>query len=573
MHQTIKVMGKKKTTEKNIGAEFDALMKAINTQYGENSIIQIGDEARASIPVRGSGSLLVDSVLGGGYPEGRFIEIIGAESSGKAQPLSEPVLTPSGYTRMGKVKVGSKVMTPSGNITEVIGDYPQGVQDTYIMDFEDGSYTRVTLDHLFTVYEDESGFKETLTVKEILNSPKKLYVKNTPSFESEVHSSVISSRRYFFSVLRGDLSFDITSPYVLISRAERTSLIMEILGSLPNPKPGVYHVSSFEVKEMLIYLIKSLGRQLKVKRFNTDAFEITIFDNPEFKNYIKDIYFHSREECKCIKVAHPEELYITNHFIPTHNTTLALSAIAESQKNGGKSAFIDMEHSLNIEYASQLGVKVEELFLSQPSYAEEALNIAERLIESGLFDYVVIDSVAALVPKKELEGESGDAVMGLQARLMSQACRKLTGPAAKTKTTVIWINQIREKIGVMWGSPETTSGGNALKFYASQRLRISKGQVVEDAKGGVIGHNLRVKVIKNKIAPPFKETTTELIYGQGFNKTAEILNVAIDKGVVQKAGSWFKYEDSNIGQGFDKTVALLNDNPEMIEEITEKTLG
>lgn len=563
-------MGKKKIDKKN--TEFDDLVKNINTMYGANAIIKIGEDSITSIPTRSSGSILIDKILGGGYPKGRFIEIIGAEASGKAQPLSEPVLTAHGYDKMGNIGIGRQVITPDGNVTEVEGVYPQGIQDVYVVDFEDGSYVRATLDHLFTVYEEGSDLEKTLSTKELLDSPNRYYVKPTAPFTYNSDMSISMAEKYVNGVVRGDLRFDIYSDYLLVGVEERKALIHSILSQIVKINPTKYIVDSEDTKDLLMYLTKSLGKQISVRCFNTSKFEIEFISDKHNKNFIKDIYFDKREECQCIKVAHPSELYVTNYFIPTHNTTLALSAIAESQKEGEKVAYIDMEHSLNLKYAKDIGVNVEELYLSQPSHAEEALNIAERLIESGLFAYVVIDSVAALVPKKELEGESGDAVMGLQARLMSQACRKLTGPASKTNTNVIFINQLRQKIGIVWGSDIAVPGGNALKYYASQRLHIFKGKNIEDTKGEVIGHELRVKVIKNKIAPPFKEATTALIYGKGFDKAAEILNLAIEKDIVQRAGSWIKYNGDNLGQGFDNVASLINDNPELFEELSNQVL-
>ncbi|MEM0517672.1 recombinase RecA [Aequorivita flava] len=251
-------------------------------------------------------------------------------------------------------------------------------------------------------------------------------------------------------------------------------------------------------------------------------------------------------------------------------TTLTLHAMAEAQKKGGIAAFIDAEHAFDRVYAEKLGVDVENLIISQPDNGEQALEIADNLIRSGAIDIVVIDSVAALTPKSEIEGEMGDSKMGLHARLMSQALRKLTGSISKTKCTVIFINQLREKIGVMFGNPETTTGGNALKFYASVRLDIRRSTQIKDTSSNATGNKTRVKVVKNKVAPPFKQVEFDIMYGEGISKVGEIIDLGVDFEIVKKAGSWFSYDDTKLGQGRDAVKALLLDNPELMEELETK---
>ena len=247
-------------------------------------------------------------------------------------------------------------------------------------------------------------------------------------------------------------------------------------------------------------------------------------------------------------------------------TTLALHAMAEVQKTGGIAAFIDAEHAFDRFYAANLGVDVDNLFISQPDNGEQALQIADQLISSAAVDIIVIDSVAALTPKAEIEGEMGDNKVGLQARLMSQALRKMTSTIAKTNTTCIFINQLREKIGVMFGNPETTTGGNALKFYASVRLDIRKVTALKDGDQ-VVGNLVRVKVVKNKVAPPFRKTEFEILFGEGISKVGEILDLGVEYGIIQKSGSWFSYQGSKLAQGRDATKALLKDNPELCDEL------
>ncbi len=252
-------------------------------------------------------------------------------------------------------------------------------------------------------------------------------------------------------------------------------------------------------------------------------------------------------------------------------TTLAMHMIAEAQKAGGLAAFIDAEHAFDSNYAEKLGIDIENLYVSQPDYGEQALEVAEYLIRSSAIDIVVIDSVAALTPKAEIEGEMGDSKMGLQARLMSQALRKLTAAISKTNCVCIFINQLREKIGVMFGNPETTTGGNALKFYASVRLDIRRIAQIKDGTDS-IGNRVKVKVVKNKVSPPFRIAEFDIMFGQGISHAGEVLDLGVDLNIVGKAGSWFSYNDSKLGQGRDAVKRLLQDNPELMEEIEQKIL-
>jgi len=251
-------------------------------------------------------------------------------------------------------------------------------------------------------------------------------------------------------------------------------------------------------------------------------------------------------------------------------TTLTLHAIAEAQKKGGIAAFIDAEHAFDRYYAENLGVDIENLIISQPDNGEQALEIADNLIRSGAIDIIVIDSVAALTPKSEIEGEMGDSKMGLHARLMSQALRKLTGSISKTQCTVFFINQLREKIGVMFGNPETTTGGNALKFYASVRLDIRRSTQIKNSDGGVMGNKTRVKVVKNKVAPPFRMAEFDIMYGEGISKVGEIIDIGVNYEIIKKSGSWFSYDETKLGQGRDSVKTLLLDNPDLMDELELK---
>ena len=251
-------------------------------------------------------------------------------------------------------------------------------------------------------------------------------------------------------------------------------------------------------------------------------------------------------------------------------TTLTLHAIAEAQKKGGIAAFVDAEHAFDRTYAQDLGIDIDNLIISQPDHGEQALEITDNLIRSGAIDIIVIDSVAALTPKSEIEGEMGDSKMGLHARLMSQALRKLTSSISKTNCTVIFINQLREKIGVMFGNPETTTGGNALKFYSSVRLDIRRSTQIKDSNSDVKGNKTRVKVVKNKVAPPFKTAEFDIMYGEGISKVGEIIDIGVDYEIIKKAGSWYSYEDTKLGQGRDAVKTLLLENPDLMDELEEK---
>ena len=248
-------------------------------------------------------------------------------------------------------------------------------------------------------------------------------------------------------------------------------------------------------------------------------------------------------------------------------TTLALHAVAEAQKKGGIAAFVDAEHALDPSYASALGVKINDLWISQPDNGEQALEICEKLVRSGAVDVVVVDSVAALTPQAEIDGDMGDSHMGLQARLMSQALRKLTGILSKSNTTIIFINQIRMKIGVMFGNPETTTGGNALKFYSSVRLEVRKIETLSKGADNVYGNRIRVKIVKNKVAPPFKKVELDLMFGKGLSYVGSVLDAAIKYDLIEKSGSWYSYKDEKIGQGKDNAMSFLDDNPDIVETL------
>lgn len=544
-------------------------MRELSKVMGENTLIRLGDSPTREIPVQDSGSDKLNDALGGGYAKGRIIEIYGGESSGKAQPLGAKVLTPYGYTTIGKIKRGDRVLTPKGKVVPVDGVYPQGKRLVYTIRTNDGSSTEASGEHLWTVKNLNTGKIETLSTEQLnVRGGRYALPKLYPlSFRNVLPDNYMSLLKAIIDglVAVGD---NVTTELAFVDISQQDIIEKEILkvSSVSYDDVNTMTVVAPNKDTAKLYTLIMRSRGYFVKQFG-EIVEVFHIAN-EQDRIITDIEYEGELNCVCIKIRDEEELYITNDLIPTHNTTLALHAVKGVIASGKRAAFIDMEHALNVSYAKDLGVAVEELYLAQPTTAEEALDLTDRLVNSALFDIVIVDSVAALVPKRELEGDSGDAVMGLQARLMSQALRKLTGGAAKTGTTIIFINQTREKI-VTWGNPVTTSGGNALKFYASQRVEVGKGQPIKDGDTQ-IGHELRVKVIKNKVAPPYKNTTLNLMYGKPFNREEEVVERALSQEVLTRKGSFIYFEETRLGQGLANAIQTLADNPELLEIIKSK---
>jgi recombination protein RecA len=670
-------MAKKDKTE---AVGLDAIINELNKKFGAGTVAT--NQIMPGIEFLSSGCMALDKALGGGWARGRIVELIGLESSGKAQPLTCKVLTPTGWKLMQDIKIGDIVCTPDGGDSTIIGVYPQPKQKIYKITFDDKSFTRCSYDHLWLVYTRTTDLGEILTTGELIS--RGLKNQNTcrrfkiPQIEPlQFNGNVILPiDPYLLGLLLGDGSLvertikfttidlellnniqkilDRDFPEMTISEKqgkcsyslkkkkhghELTRLYQELeklglTGKYSEEKfiPKVYLFASIEQRIALLqglmdtdgsvdpdgsisyptsspqlsldfqFLVKSLGirsttssRITKYTSANGNkvdglpSFRSSLLLNKPFKvvqlsrkvknlnpklsdyrfRYIESIEEWGEEECQCIKIGHPDQLYITDDFIVTHNTSTALHAVAEAQKLGEKAAYIDIEHALDPNYMQKLGVNLEQLIITQPNSGEEALDIAEALIRSGEISLIIVDSVAALVPQKELEGNSGDSSMGLQARLMSQGMRKLAAITHQTNTILMFLNQIRMKIGMVWGNPETTPGGLGLKFAASQRLDLRRKDLLKEGDTA-IGNYVQAKVVKNKVGPPFKECTFIIKYGEGIDKYMDLIEVAKDKGVLVKNGAWYSYGEAKVAQGDASMVQLLKDTPVLFDEIKEK---
>lgn len=894
--------------------DITSFMKEVNKVFGENALIKLGDAPKVDIDVIDSGTPILNEILGGGYARGRMVEIYGGESTGKAQPLTSMILTPDGYIKMAEVTRGTKLVNPNGVYSIVDSVHPQGNREVFKITFSDGTVAESTLDHLWTVEDVINGRTFTKTLQEIITN-KTTYALPAYSVRLKGYPKALLDR-YLKAVADDFIQTDNNFCFDMMNAEkyydkEIESKIKKFCTIHDEGTRTVYETPNSAFANMLATFFRMRSRVV-VERDNF------IYLYPvNTKRVFKSVDSIGVVPCQCIKVAHSNGLYITDNFIPTHNTTLALHAVKETMESGGRAAYIDIEHAMNVAYAEQIGVNMGELFFAQPASAEEALNLAETIAGSGLFDLIVIDSVAALVPQKELEGEIGDASMGLQARLMSQACRILAGNLSKSKTCLIFINQIRcvaedtyvlvgdtyyqikdvqvgdniqgktvmakkysgklpgfkiysenaipltistnhmqtifkdfmltevradslnigdylclpvneetkpsiiipnstlmspaemagviacvgyiykddiylpatseyvqkelyamehvklssddfivdkeyikdfisiknfgdtlvddviiqdatmqekfdflvgflssayhdedsgvteiavskeynkdlagvglllnqfgvrydylsynkggiiyiasddlyklffdsgyelrnrefviknygytykhqdlvpaelatllnvstvdrhkiismlksdvykdlkrilsnhrfskitkiektsahmydievdgdgryyangilthnSKIGVVYGNPTTTSGGNALKFYASQRLEVSKGQPIKSSSGDVTGHELKIKCVKNKIGAPLKTCVIPLIYGQAIDKNDGLLDLALERGILIKSGSWYSYGDTKLGQGLENTKKVIYDNPDLLAEI------
>lgn len=680
-------MSAKKNTEENPTKQtpLDLAIEAIKKAQGSGAIL-VGKDSIPGVEFFSSGCPSIDKVLGGGWAKGRILELMGPESSGKAQPLTAQVLTPSGWKQMSQLEIGSVVCTPDGGESSVIGIFPQGKKKVYKIILDDKSTTTCTEDHLWLLYTRHTDLGEVLSTKDIINRQlvsengcRKFRIPTIEPLKMQGEQS-LPIDPYLLGLLLGDGSFRgstikystidqellnnlktilekdfpemcisekfgdcdyhlrnkershnrtklqqlitslglaekysqekfIPEQYLIASIEQRARLLQGLMdtdGSVSDNHSISFSTSSPKLSKQFEFLARSLGfrcttssritkytstngnkvdglpsfrSNLLVQTSNIRPVTLTkkvnnlldVPSNYRFR-FIASIEEFGEEECQCIKIDHPDELYITDDFIVTHNTTLALHAIAEIQKAGGTAAIVDAEHALDIVYAEALGVNTEKLLISQPSSGEDALDVVEMLVSSGSVAFIVIDSVAALVPRVELECGMGDSVMGVQARLMGQAMRKLAGKCHKTNTTLMFINQIRMKIGLVYGNPETTSGGNALKFYASQRVDVRRTGGTKEGEI-FVANKTKVKCIKNKCAPPFKECEFEIRYGEGIDIYSDILNTATEKNIIEKAGAWYSYQGVQVGQGSVHAREWLIEHPVETEEIKKKLMN
>lgn len=668
----------------------DKLIKALDNimkKHGKGSVV-VGDESIEYKRIS-TGSLGLDIITGGGYPEGKHVEIMAPESSGKAQPLTSKILTPNGWVNMGDLKLGSIISNTNGLTQEVIGIFPQGIQDVYELTLDDGSSMKCTKDHLFTVQSRDSELYETLALSEIIEnglvfnnqtrkyklpgikpiefSKKELTLNpyilgfilgddcfSNKSFSTgdheiiEVFNEIINAENYDLEIYKVDNSeydyryckrsskkgkkniiCEALNNYGLLDKKSHTKFIpecylysdissrLELLRGLMDSDGTIdkngnslsYTSTSIKLAENVRDLFRSFGfraiisdrntqfkNKFGIKTLGKKAYTVSVISDSDLINpfklsrkakryesirsdkkkygfrYIAKIEKVGEEECQCIKVSSADQLYITDNYIVTHNTTVAIYGMIQAQKKypNKRVVMIDAEHAFDRDYAEALGLKMEEVLIVQPDNGEQGLEIADELIDSGEISFITIDSIAALTPKAEIDGEMGESKMGLHARLMSQAFRKLTAKSNKTGTVVFWTNQLREKIGIMFGNPETTTGGNAAKFYASIRIDLRKKQGDKDSEGDIINSKVTAKTIKNKTAPPFRKCEFDIIFGEGIDFTSEILYYGEKAGIIQKSGSWYSYNETKLGQGGQGVKSILKDNPELVEELETK---
>lgn len=671
--------------KKEEDVSFNGVVAQMNKDYGTGSVVSMADKIEDGYDVVSTGSIAFDKSLGiGGWQPGKLYELMGWEGTGKAQPLSSKILTPTGWKTMGEMELGTIVSTPDGGDSTVIGVFPQGEQDVYKITFDDKTYTYCTLDHLWSVNTRKNPeIGEVLSVKELLerklkksNDTRKFNIPTTKPLnfqqfgkitinpyllglllgdggltdnsvkittadeevlkeisyilETEYVDMKLSKKmgKYTYNLrkkgngkksnkiyeeikelgLLGKYSYEkhIPKEYLFTSIENRIALLQGLMdsdGSVENQTLS-YSTTSLQLNKDFEELCRGLGFRcntssrvtkytspsgtkldgrvsyrstLLMNTFLFNPFRLTRKKNlfGGVRSGFADRYIESientgkKEQCQCIAIGHPDHLYITDNYIVTHNTTICGHAAKGFQEKfpDKKVVYIDAEHALDKKYFKALGVDVDKMFLSQPDYGEMGYNIAEKLVASGEVSLLIIDSNTAMLPKKVIDGEAGDNALGLQARLNSQMWPKIKNKLIKGNTCVIVISQFREKIGVMFGSPVTTNGGHALKFYTDVRIEVSKS---EDKEGG--GSLTKIKVKKNKMAPPFVEGQFFIKWGEGIDNVQEILDLAVEANIVKKSGSWYSYMEDKIGQGEQAVKQLLIDNPELFQEIKEKVL-
>lgn len=587
--------------------EVDALLESMRKKHGSESISQLGSAKRASVPVISSGSIMLDQALGvGGYARGRIIEVYGPEACiAEDTHIQYEVRTPKGrrITHRGgtvarlwerfnnlvtpgrgnyerRSSRGAEYFAPSVNEEDrifhnrILAVVNSGVKQCYRVTTERGLTILATAEHKFCT---ESRRWAPLGVLRV-NSRIRVHVNKR--FKVEVAATSSHDRVYVYARFHPVAGIKVGKTQVVYKIARARAVVEAAMNGLSldsflalldaghlsglaflDREDHVHHldenVTNDSLSNLAVLHASEHSRLHAMERHNNLRYE-TVEDR------IVRIAPAGPRRTFDLRMEAPFSNYVANKFV-VHNsgkTTLALHAVANVQQAGGTAAFIDAEHALDVNYAEHLGVETSDLLLSQPDCGEQALNITEDLVESGAVGIIIIDSVAALVPKAELEGEVGDAVMGAQARMMSQALRKLVGKAAKTGTTILFINQIRSKIGVIFGSPEVTTGGNALKFYASMRLDVRRRAQIKEGDEK-IGNRTEVKIVKNKLAPPFKQAEFDILWGVGIDQLADLLAAGLAVGVITKSGSWFSWGGERLGQGFNAAVTNLRNDLKM----------
>ena len=625
---------------------FATLKNNLKKKWGEAVLT---DHASLNVEFVSSGSPLLDACIGGGIPRGRFVEIYGDESSGKAQPLSEKILTPSGYIRFGDIEIGSLVLAPDGTTTSVVGIYPQGVQDVYKLTFNDGSFAYSTMDHLWTL-EKRNGEKFTASLQNIVDSniSNKTYlkyrlpdvapfpgiqqnlvidpyllgcllgdgsisnssIKFSSSDESIVNelSEILANIGYFITRLNDSCDYMISrktysndiSPtlhselrklgllgtisnnkfiphdYLNCDIAQRIALFQGLIdtdGHVGSNGTISFTTVSKKLSDDFVHLARSLGmRVVTSNRYTTykynneiktgqlaytsfvqlGAFSFTVsrLERKQSRvkhgrsdysyRYLKSVEFYNQEECQCIMIDHPDHMYITSNFIPTHNTTSCAIIMTQFQKAfpDDMVGFIDVEHAFNVKYSNELGLNTspDKFAMAQPGSAEEALEILLQFCESGLFSVICLDSVGGLVTKAQLEKGIDEETMGSLARVLSKSASRIAAAANDSNTTVLWINQTRNKI-VLMGNPETVAGGKTLPFFHSVRIKVRKTAPIVE-KEVSIGQEVEYKIVKNKVGPPFGTVGTSIFFGKGFDEVRETIDVSYKTGPLQSAGAW-----------------------------------
>ncbi len=611
----------------------DTALAQIERQFGKGSVMRLGDEARAPVEVIPTGAIALDVALGiGGLPRGRVVEIYGPESSGKCLTADTLVWTDRGLETVAEIfhrcglptgvavrttdvrDLGVRVVNERGELEPVHALTHNGRQPVVRVTFTSGRAVTVTANHPLRVLDTGGRLlwraAGQLAVGDLLASALfgaeeaaggwwSAAESAGPSLTevSEAEATELGEQlgaRYAASggpgsaagaepVAAWGTAPDRGLPRLRLAGAKAQRTFLDALLDATDTAEGsplvLAGLPEALARELQV-LLYGLGTPVTLTGSDGDGWTLqggaatsragrTVTVGGMGYRYEAVVAVTAVGEQPTFDLALPDTHSFLANGLLSHNTTVALHAVANAQRSGGIAAFIDAEHALDPDYARRLGVDTDALLVSQPDTGEQALEIADMLIRSGALDVIVIDSVAALVPRAEIEGEMGDSHVGLQARLMSQALRKLTGALSQSKTTAVFINQLREKVGVMFGSPETTTGGRALKFYASIRLDVRRIETLKDGTEAV-GNRTRVKVVKNKMSPPFKQAEFDILYGQGISREGGLIDLGVEQGIVRKSGAWYTYDGDQLGQGKENARAFLRDNPDLADEIEKR---